>query len=115
MKKHYTPEESFEMDLELDKLALDDLDSLSARAEIIPLVSKDDESFLLYEDSIPDDMPLLPLHGNVLFPGVVMPISVGRKSSLNLLRTAEKKSMRIIVVAQRNDTFIYDSASRDHE
>ena len=91
------------MDLELDKLALDDLDSLSARAEIIPLVSKDDESFLLYEDSIPDDMPLLPLHGNVLFPGVVMPISVGRKSSLNLLRTAEKKSMRIIVVAQRND------------
>ena len=61
MKKHYTPEESFEMDLELDKLALDDLDSLSARAEIIPLVSKDDESFLLYEDSIPDDMPLLPL------------------------------------------------------
>ena len=103
MKKHYTPEESFEMDLELDKLALDDLDSLSARAEIIPLVSKDDESFLLYEDSIPDDMPLLPLHGNVLFPGVVMPISVGRKSSLNLLRTAEKKSMRIIVVAQRND------------
>ena len=103
MKKHYTPEESFEMDLELDKLALDDLDSLSARAEIIPLVSKDDESFLLYEDSIPDDMPLLPLHGNVLFPGVVMPISVGRKSSLNLLRTAEKRSMRIIVVAQRND------------
>ena len=30
MKKHYTPEVSFEMDLELDKLALDDLDSLSA-------------------------------------------------------------------------------------
>ena len=92
------------MDLELDKLASDDMDGLSARAEIIPLVNKDDESFLLYEDAIPDDMPLLPLHGNVLFPGVVMPISVGRKSSLTLLRMAEKKSQRIIVVAQRNDS-----------
>ena len=91
------------MDIEIDKLDTGEFDSLSARAEIIPLVTKDDESFLLYEDSIPDDMPLLPLNGNVLFPGVVMPISVGRKASLTLLRMAEKKSMRIIVVAQRND------------
>ena len=91
------------MDIEIDKFAMEECDSLSARAEIIPLVTKDDESFLLYEDTIPEDMPLLPLHGNVLFPGVVMPISVGRKASLTLLRMAEKKSLRIIVAAQRND------------
>ena len=48
-------------------------------------------------------MPLLPLHGNVLFPGVVLPIGVSRKASLRLLRDAEKNHERIIVVAQRND------------
>jgi len=88
---------------DLDLFEADDSDGFSARAEIIPLVTKDDESFLLNEDAIPDDMPLLPLHGNVLFPGVVMPISVGRKTSLRLLRDAEKSHERIIVVAQRND------------
>ena len=93
------------MDLELDKIFTEgaEADSFASRAEIIPLVSKEDESFLLYEDEIPDDMPLLPLRDNVLFPGVVMPITVGRKSSLQLLRMAERKNMRIIVVAQKND------------
>lgn len=90
------------MDLEIDELAAED--TLTQRAEIIPLVSKDDESFLLVEDSIPDEMPLLPIRSNVLFPGVVMPISVGRKSSLQLVRTAERKSLRIIACTQRNDT-----------
>ncbi|MBR1834779.1 MAG: endopeptidase La [Bacteroidales bacterium] len=93
------------MDLlkDLDIFEADDSDAFSARAEIIPLITKEDESFLLNEDSIPDDMPLLPLHGNVLFPGVVLPIGVSRKASLKLLRDAEKNHERIIVVAQRND------------
>ncbi len=91
------------MDLLNDIFGSDDFDGLSARAEIIPIVTTEDESFLLYEESIPDDMPLLPLHGNVLFPGVVMPISVGRKASLTLLRDAEKHHERIIVTAQHGD------------
>ena len=93
------------MDLELDNIFTTgvDADGFASRAEIIPLVTKEDESFLLYEDEIPEDVPLLPLRDNVLFPGVVMPISVGRKSSLQLLRLAERKNLRIIVVAQKND------------
>ena len=93
------------MDLELDKLKFDgaDADSIMSRAEIIPLVSKDDESFLLCEDALPDDMPLLPLRDSVLFPGVVMPIAIGRKSSLQLVRMAESKSERIIVMTQKNE------------
>lgn len=103
MKKYTTPEELLEMDLELDKLKFDgaDADSIMSRAEIIPLVSKDDESFLLCEDALPDDMPLLPLRDSVLFPGVVMPIAIGRKSSLQLVRMAESKSERIIVMTQK--------------
>lgn len=105
MKKHYTPEELFEMDLEIDKLNIERLaDNLISRAEIIPIVSKEDESFLLNEHEISDDMPLLPLRGTVLFPGVVMPIAIGRKGSLKLVREAERKDERIIVVAQRNDS-----------
>lgn len=98
-------EELLEMDLELDKIFANemDADSFASRAEIIPLVTKEDESFLLFEEEIPEDMPVLPLRDNVLFPGVVMPITVGRKSSLQLLRMAERKNMRIIVVAQKND------------
>ena len=106
MKKNKTPEERLEMDIlkdELEAFEAQDFDGISARAEIIPLITEDDESFLLHEDALPDDMPLLPLHGNVLFPGVVIPISVGRKASLTLLRAAEKKDERIIVTAQRND------------
>jgi ATP-dependent Lon protease len=105
MKKNTIQEELLEMDLELDNIFTTgvDADGFASRAEIIPLVTKEDESFLLNEDEIPEDIPLLPLRDNVLFPGVVMPISVGRKSSLQLLRLAERKNLRIIVVAQKND------------
>lgn len=79
-------------------------DGLTARAEIIPLVTKDDEAFLLYEDSIPEDMPMLPLRDNVLFPGVVMPITIGRKSSLKLVKAAERQNQSIVCVTQCNNT-----------
>ena len=36
-------------------------------------------------------LPVLPLRNMVLFPGVFLPITVGRKSSLKLIRDAEKK------------------------
>ena len=91
------------MEIDIDKLLSDGFDSMASRAEIIPLVTKSDESFLLNEDSIPDDLPLLLLRGNVLFPGVVMPISISRKKSLALVKVAERKNMRIIVTAQQND------------
>lgn len=101
MKKYHTPEELFEMDLELDKLQFED--SFASRAEVIPLVKKADEEFLLYENSIDEEIPLLPVRGNVIFPGVVIPLSVGRKSSMRLVRLAEKKDMRIVCATQCTD------------
>ena len=107
MKKDKDPEDLFELDLAFDNLIRNehdmDSDTVISRAEIIPLVSKEDESFLLHEDSVEDDIPLLPLRNNVLFPGVVMPIVLARKSSLQLARIAEQKSLSIVVVAQKND------------
>lgn len=49
-----------------------------------------------------DTLPVLPLRNMVLFPGVFMPVSVGRKSSLKLVRDAEKKDKNIAVVCQKS-------------
>ena len=47
-------------------------------------------------------LPVLPLRNMVLFPGVFMPVSVGRKSSLRLVREAERKNLYIAVVCQKS-------------
>ncbi len=47
-------------------------------------------------------LPILPLRNMVLFPGVVMPVAVGRKSSLRLAKAADKDKSNIGVVCQLN-------------
>lgn len=74
-----------------------------SKAEVIPVVAKSDESFLLYEENVPDELPLLPVRGNTVFPGVVIPIVIGRSSSIKLMREAEKKEMLIACVSQVNE------------
>lgn len=46
----------------------------------------------LMDIEVDEVLPVLPLRNMVLFPGVFMPVSVGRKSSLRLVRDAEKKN-----------------------
>lgn len=55
----------------------------------------------LMDIEVDDVLPVLPLRNMVLFPGVFMPVSVGRKSSLKLVREAEKKNLYIAVVCQK--------------
>lgn len=55
----------------------------------------------LFNVKIDDTLPVLPLRNMVLFPGVFMPISVGRKSSLKLVRAADKKNAYIAIVCQK--------------
>ena len=50
---------------------------------------------------LPEILPILPLKNTVLFPGVIMPISVKREASLELINDA-KKDRLIGVVSQRN-------------
>lgn len=78
---------------------------LSAHAEFVPVVSKEDERFLLQDNpDIPDELPVLPLRDNVLFPGVILPIAAGRKPSVALLKYADKHEMLIGVITQCDDT-----------
>ena len=47
------------------------------------------------------ELPVLPLRNMVLFPGVFLPITVGRKMTLRLVHEAEKKNLDIAVVCQK--------------
>lgn len=51
---------------------------------------------------IPNEIGVLPLRNSVLFPHAVMPISVGRRKTLNLLDDVVQESKLIAVVSQRN-------------
>jgi len=52
--------------------------------------------------TIPDSLPLLPLRNTVLFPGVVLPITVGRDKSIKAVNDAYRSDKLIGVLAQRD-------------
>ena len=70
--------------------------------EFIPILTEEDENAMQQKD-IPEVLPLLSLRNTVLFPGVVIPISVGRDRSVRLIREANKAEMLIGVVSQKED------------
>ncbi|MCE9540460.1 MAG: endopeptidase La [Bacteroidetes bacterium] len=71
--------------------------------EFIPLLSSEDEH-QMNSEKVPDELSILPLRNTVLFPGVVIPITVGRDKSINLIKDAYKGDKTIGVVSQKNDT-----------
>lgn len=70
-------------------------------AEFIPLITPEEEERMNSQE-FPVDLPILPLRNNVLFPGVVIPITVGRDKSIKLIQDANKGDKIIGVVSQRN-------------
>jgi len=69
--------------------------------ELIPLVADDnDNSNNALE--IPEVLPILPLRNTVLFPGIIIPISLGRAKSLHLIRDIERTGGFFGAVAQRD-------------
>ncbi|MEO8403179.1 MAG: endopeptidase La [Chitinophagaceae bacterium] len=79
---------------------------------IIPLneSEQDDSNGIV----VPAEIALLPLRNTVLFPGVVLPITVGRDKSIKAVNDAYKADKLIGVVAQRDST-IEDPAVKDLE
>ena len=67
---------------------------------IIPLNESDgdnDEKLIL-----PNELPILPLRNTVLFPGVVIPITVGREKSIKAVTDAYKNDKLVGVLTQRD-------------
>jgi len=90
----------------IKSLNLNDL--LNEETEFLPLMSDEDEAKISKEDA-PDVIPILPLRNTVLFPGVIIPITIGRDRSIRLIKDAEKGNKMIGVVAQKDfDTELPD-------
>ncbi|TSD67540.1 endopeptidase La [Inquilinus sp. KBS0705] len=75
--------------------------SINEDSEFFPLMSSEDEEEMNNEQ-VPDIISILPLRNTVLFPGVVIPITVGRDKSIKLIRDANKGKRLIGVVAQQD-------------
>ena len=86
--------------ISLDSLSLQDFDENS---ELIPLMTPEDEE-LINSEALPESIPILPLRNTVLFPGVVIPITAGRDTSIKLINDANKGGKVIGVVAQKDET-----------
>ncbi len=71
--------------------------------QAIPLMSEEEEKRLV-ESEVPENLPILPLKNTVLFPGVVVPITVGRDRSLALVKEAYENDKTIGVVAQKDES-----------
>ena len=84
-----------------DKLRLES--AIDEGAEFIPLMTSEDEEEMEKEET-PESLPILPLRNTVLFPGVVIPITVGRDKSISLIQDANKGDKIIGVISQTDDT-----------
>ncbi len=84
-------------DMFLDTFAAANFDDES---DFFPLLSSVDEEKINKED-VPDSLAILPLRNTVLFPGVIIPITVGRDKSVKLIKEVYKGSKTIGVVSQK--------------
>jgi len=76
-------------------------EKLDSETEFIPLLSTEDEE-LIKAEKVPEKLPILPLRNTVLFPGVVIPITVGRDKSIKLIKDSFRDKKIIGVVAQKD-------------
>ncbi|MCF8268820.1 MAG: endopeptidase La [Crocinitomicaceae bacterium] len=70
-------------------------------SEFIPLITAEEEESV-NNQAFPEELAILPLRNNVLFPGVVIPITVGRDKSIKLIQDSNKGNKIIGVVSQKN-------------
>lgn len=78
---------------------------------IISISGDADENYK-FEEGDGENMPILPLRNMVLFPGVILPVALGRKKSLNAIKFCHKKNTPIGVFAQK-DAKVEDPSIND--
>jgi len=76
-------------------------DMLDGDGDIIPIIA-DGEDGDLEDIDVPDSIPILSLRNTVLFPGVVLPISIGRPRSVQLIKEAYRTDKIVGTVAQKD-------------
>jgi ATP-dependent Lon protease len=79
----------------------DDEDIVLESNEFLPLFSKKEEDEI-NKSNLPNELPILAIKNTVLFPGVVMPITIGRDKSIQLVKDVMKGDKIIGVMAQKD-------------
>lgn len=80
--------------------------------DFMPIISLGDNESEQQPTTIPNEIPILPLRNTVLFPGVVLPITVGRDKSIQAANDAYKTDKLIGVLSQK-DSALEDPAMKD--
>lgn len=93
---------------DIDKLTFSGI--MNDDAEMIPLITSDDEGEEI--KNLPEELPILPLRNTVLFPGVVIPITVGRDKSIKLI-TETYRGNRLLGVTAQKDMNVEDPELHD--
>ena len=75
----------------------------NVKANIVPVVDEGDEDVLLNDDNIEDELAVLPVMDQVLFPGVLIPIAARRAKSRQLLEEVSGTSRHIAVFTQKGN------------
>lgn len=83
--------------MKIPKILLEQLEN--SEVSIVPVMSIDGNANLEDVD-LPQTLPILALRDAVLFPGAIMPITVGREKSLKLIKSAQKGTNIIGTVTQ---------------
>ncbi len=86
-------------------------DEINQDAEFIPIIA-DEGVAEVKESDIPSTIPILALRNTVLFPGIVVPITIGRTKSVNLIRGLNPKK-RIIGAISQIDTKVEEPEAKD--
>ncbi len=76
-------------------------DLLDGEGDIVPIIA-DGEDGDLEDVEVPESIPVLSLRNTVLFPGVVLPISIGRPKSIQLIKDAYRSDKIVGTVAQKD-------------
>jgi ATP-dependent Lon protease len=98
------------MELQIKKRLSEDTEEFEG--DYIPVISENDEFLNIHQKDIPDSLPVLPLRNMVLFPGVVMSVSIGRVKSLRLVRETYQKESILAVFTQK-DSNVDDPGAED--
>ncbi|MGL5682061.1 MAG: endopeptidase La [Marinifilaceae bacterium] len=86
--------------MNIKAVLLDDI--IDESSDFLPILGDEREMEKDEELEMPDVLPILPLKNTVLFPGVIIPINIGRERSLTLIRTAYKDGSLIGVITQKD-------------
>lgn len=86
------------MDLQIRKKLSDETGDMDA--DFIPVISEHEDFTGLEQKDLPTTLPILPLRNMVLFPGVVMSVSIGRVKSLRLVKDVYHQEAMMAVFTQ---------------